>query len=622
MGTATGHGEIIRLLLERGELQEKDLRYAERVHAKIGATQPLLNIIKELKLVTDEVIRATLHDSHLSLRIGDLLVELGHIHVDDLEAAFTIQQEREKGLKLGEILVKYNFIDEKLFYSVLSIQLGFPLVNPDMTMVDRDLLVRAPLKILDTHVFLPIRDGGGQTMVAFADPTDKTAQQAARKIFGQDIRPAVASKRTMVDLLRLVANEVSGRAVNVDNTTIIGLANSIILAAIKEGASDIHIEPMRDRLHIRFREDGILQPYKDFPKDIIPPLTSRIKIMCQADIAERRRHQGGRILFDYDEGQIDIRVSLYVTIHGEKIVMRLLKQKDELLDIQGIGLSSRMLTRFLEEAVYQPSGVLMVTGPTGSGKTSTIYSCIKHIKSPQISIITAEEPVEFVIDGVAQCSIDPNIDLTFQETLRHIVRQDPDVIVIGEIRDTYSAEMAVQAALTGHKVLTTFHTEDSIGGLIRLLNMDIAPFLVSSTVVSVLAQRLLRRICPHCAAPVKVTANQLQRLGYTGTNQLDSQFHKGRGCAACKQTGYKGRVGVFELLVLDELVRDAILARRTSYEIRNIGIEHSGLVTLLEDGLVKAAGGLTTIDEVLRCLPKLKNPRPLAELRRLSGDIA
>jgi type IV pilus assembly protein PilB len=258
--------------------------------------------------------------------------------------------------------------------------------------------------------------------------------------------------------------------------------------------------------------------------------------------------------------------------------------------------------------------------PTGSGKTSTVYSCVKHIKNPQISIITAEEPVEYVLEGIAQCSIDPSIDMTFQETLRHIVRQDPDVIVIGEIRDSQSADMAMQAALTGHKVLTTFHTEDSIGGLIRLLNMDIAPFLVSSTVVSVLAQRLLRRVCPTCATPTKVTPAQLQRLGCTGTDLAGGQFKKGRGCSECKQTGYKGRIGVFELLVLNELVRDAILARRTSHEIRNISIEYSGLVTLLEDGLVKAAAGLTTVEEILRCLPKLAPPRPLTEIRRLSGE--
>ncbi len=283
-------------------------------------------------------------------------------------------------------------------------------------------------------------------------------------------------------------------------------------------------------------------------------------------------------------------------------------------------MGSNMLSSFLENAVYQPSGVLLVTGPTGSGKTSTVYSCINHIKNPQISIITAEEPVEYVIDGIAQCSIEPSINLTFEETLRHIVRQDPDVIVIGEIRDNSSAEMAMQSALTGHKVLSTFHTEDSIGGLIRLLNMNIAPFLISSTVVSVLAQRLLRRVCESCAIEVTATPIQLQRLGMSAADLHGARFRKGRGCSQCKQTGYKGRLGVFELLVLDELVRDAILEQKTSYEIRQISIEHSGLVTLLEDGLVKAAAGITTLDEVLRCLPKLIKPRPLPEIRRLSGE--
>jgi type IV pilus assembly protein PilB len=377
---------------------------------------------------------------------------------------------------------------------------------------------------------------------------------------------------------------------------------------------------MEDRLQVRFREDGVLNLFNDYPREIIPALTSRLKIMCQADIAEKRRHQGGRILFDYEEGQLDLRVSFFVTIHGEQIVLRLLNRKQELYDLQAIGLSPRMLSRFLEDAVFQPSGVLLVTGPTGSGKTSTVYSCIHSLMGPQVSIITAEEPVEYVIDGIAQCSIDPKIDLTFEETLRHIVRQDPDVIVIGEIRDAYSAEIAVQAALTGHKVLSTFHTEDSIGGLIRLLNMDIAPFLVSSTVVSILAQRLLRRVCPSCAVDTKPTPIQLQRLRCTSSDLAGANFKKGRGCKACKQTGYRGRIGVFELLVLDEQVRSAILERKTSYDIRTISIDYSGLVTLLEDGLVKAAAGITTIDEVLRCLPMFGPPRPLPELRRLAGE--
>ncbi len=613
------YGVIVGLLLQAKVLQEKDVQYAERIRAKLTVAEPLLNVLKDLKLISDEVIRTTIHSSPVSLRIGDLLVELGYLDADDLEAAFKIQQEREKDLKLGEILIKYNFIEEKLFYRILSMQLGFPLVKPEISAIDKELVAKSPLKILTAQAFLPLKTDGGATLVAFKDPTDQVAIQAARRLFGAAIRPAVADRKTLLDTLRVLNNEAAGVVVNVDNKTIIGLVNSIILAAIKEDVSDIHIEPSVDCLHVRFRQDGVLCHYKDFPKDVIPALTSRIKILCKADISERRRHQGGRILFDYDEGQIDIRVSLYVTIHGEKIVLRLLKQKDDLLDINRLGLSPRMLHRFLDEAVYQPSGVLMVTGPTGSGKTSTVYSCIKHIKNPQISIITAEEPVEYVIDGIAQCSIDPSIDLTYLETLRHIVRQDPDVIVIGEIRDSLSADMAVQAALTGHKVLTTFHTEDSIGGLIRLLNMDIAPFLVSSTVVSVLAQRLLRRVCPACGVPTKVTPAQLQRLGCTGTDLQGGKFKKGRGCSECRQTGYRGRIGVFELLVLNELVRDAILARRTSHEIRSISIEHSGLVTLLEDGLVKAAAGLTTVDEILRCLPKLAPPRPLAEIRRLSG---
>ena len=618
--TKKKYGEIVSLLLASKALQEKDIKYAERIRSKLTVQQPLLNVLKDLKLISDDSVRDAIQNTQLTIRIGELLVELGYLSPDDLAAAFNIQQEREKGLKLGEILIKYNFIDEKLFNRILSIQLGFPLVDPTITLIDKDLVAKTPLKTLTSQGFLPLKTESGPTVVAFNDPTDKEALLAARRLFGTEIRPAVADKKTLRDSLRLLANEAAGVAVNVDNKTITGIVNSIIMAAIKTSASDIHIEPMVDHLQVRFREDGVLRHYKDFPKDIIPALSSRIKIMCKADIAEKRRHQGGRILFDYDEGQIDLRVSLYVTIHGEKVVLRLLQQKNELLDITSIGLSPRMLSRFLDEAVYQPSGVLLVTGPTGSGKTSTVYSCIHHVKNPQISIITAEDPVEYVIDGVAQCSIDPSIDLTFEETLRHIVRQDPDIIMIGEIRDSFSADMAMQAALTGHKVLTTFHTEDSIGGLIRLLNMDIAPFLVSSTVVSVLAQRLLRRVCPHCAVSTKITAAQLHRLGCSWTDLQGGRFQKGRGCNECNQTGYKGRVGVFELLVLNELVRDAILERRTSHEIRTISIQHSGLVTLLEDGLVKAAAGLTTVDEILRCLPKLAIPRPLSEIRWLSGE--
>jgi len=613
------YGIVVSLLLKSKLISLPKVQHAQRIRQKLSTPTSLLNVLKDLGEVSDDLIKKALFNNKLPIRIGELLVELGYLSDEDLQAAFNIQKEKEQALKLGEILIKYHFIEEIVFNRILSIQLGFALVNVNMSIVDRDLFNRVPIKLILQHQFLPIKSEAKSTLVAFADPLDKKSIAVAESFFGGRVSPAITEKQSLIDTIKLLANISAGKTINVDGKTVIGIANAIIVAAIKEDASDIHIEPLSDRLQVRFREDGVLRHYKDFQQDLIPPLTSRFKIMCEADIAERRRHQGGRFLFDYEEGAVDLRVSFYVTVHGEKIVLRLLKQKKELLDIQTIGMSPSMLHRFLEDAVYQPSGVLLVTGPTGSGKTSTVYSCINHIKSPQISITTAEEPVEYVIDGISQCSIDPSINLTFEETLRHIVRQDPDVIVIGEIRDNASAEMAMQSALTGHKVLSTFHTEDSIGGLIRLLNMNIAPFLISSTVVSVLAQRLLRRVCTKCAKDTQITPIQLQRMGLSSSDVQGATFKKGRGCVHCKQTGYKGRVGVFELLVLNELVRDAILEQRTSYEIRKISIEHSGLLTLLEDGLVKAAAGITSVDEILRCLPKLSQPRPLAEVRRLSG---
>ena len=289
------------------------------------------------------------------------------------------------------------------------------------------------------------------------------------------------------------------------------------------------------------------------------------------------------------------------------------------MDIKEIGMAPRMLEHFIFEAVEVPSGVMIITGPTGSGKTCTLYSCINYLNDVNTSIITAEDPVEITIDGVSQCSINAKIGVTFEETLRHIVRQDPDIIVLGEIRDHFSAETAIQAALTGHKVLTTFHTEDSIGGLIRLMNMEIEAFLISSTVVCVVAQRLLRRVCPDCAEPYIPTPLDLRRLNVSANDLVGAGFKLGRGCKACRFSGYRGRVGVFELLVMNEMVKDAILNKKSSYEIRKISVETSGMVTLIEDGLVKGARGEISMKEIITDLPRLGKPRPLSELRRILG---
>ena len=395
--------------------------------------------------------------------------------------------------------------------------------------------------------------------------------------------------------------------------------NDILRNAVAHGASDIHIEPMKDKLRVRLRLDGVLVQSLDLPVDAIRPLTSRIKVMAGADIAEKRRHQDGRMMFEHDGAKIDLRVSFYSTIHGEKIVLRLLNNRSHLLDIHELGMAPRVLERFRNDVLDVPSGVVLITGPTGSGKTTTLYGAINHLNNINTSIITAEDPVEYMISGINQCSINAKIGITYEETLRHIVRQDPDVIVIGEVRDRFSADTAIQAALTGHKVLTTFHTEDSIGGLLRLLHMDIEAFLISSTVVSVVAQRLVRRVCPSCREKHELTPDEIRRLGYNPKESGPIVFSRGGGCTQCRHLGYKGRTAVYELLILNEPVKEALIQRRTSYEIRRISTESTGLVSLLEDGILKAESGLTTFEEIIRTLPRLAKPRPLAELRRLQG---
>jgi type IV pilus assembly protein PilB len=615
---AAGKNQIVELLVREKILTAKQVEYASRVLGKIETSRSMLDVLKQLNFVDDDQIKDTVRRSRVPMCIGNLLVELGYIAYEDAQRALKIKSAYQNHKKLGEILLDQRLIDERSLIDALSQQMGFPHIEPEFSEIDQKLFGSVNPKWYEKHEVIPIRKEEGGVLVAFADPLDRMDLEAVKLAFGDKFIPAIARKSAIKQAVRRCLTGAGRQKISPsDENSIIKLVDDILLAAIEQDASDIHIEPLKESMRVRFRRDGVLINFQEFQVDILPALTNRIKVMCDVDITEKRRHQGGRFNFDYPGGQVDLRVSFYVTVHGEKIVLRLLNRKGVLINIDDIGLSPRMLARFKDDALYLPSGVILITGPTGSGKTTTVYSCINHINTPETSIITAEEPVEYVIDGIAQCSINPKINLTYEETLRHIVRQDPDVIVIGEIRDRFSAEVAVQAALTGHKVLTTFHTEDSIGGLVRLLNMNIEAFLISSTVVSVMAQRLLRKICPKCAAAYRPKPADLQRLGYMPGDIKGAEFRKGHGCSQCQYTGYRGRVGVFELLILNEEVRSAIIEQKTSQEIRTISIESTGLVTLLEDGIIKAAAGLTTIDELLRSLPRLQKPRSLAELRRL-----
>ncbi len=615
-----GFGKLVEHLLKCGYLTDEQIEYARRVQIKLEASRPLLQVLRELKFITAERIKEAVRKYPISMRIGGFLVELGYIDADDLQTALDIQAAEKSKRKLGEILVERALVDEHVLAETLSLQLGIPFVEPKWDGIDRKLFARVPLKWYETHHLLPIRADGLAVIVAFVDPQDQEELQAARQVFGENIMPAVACRSAIQEIvMKAQRREMKKQISTMDENFIIRLVDDLLLAAIQRDASDIHIEPLKSRLRVRFRQDGVLTHFEDFPPETAAAVASRIKVLCEVDITEKRRHQGGRFFFDHPDGQLDLRASFYVTVHGEKIVLRLLNRHSQLRKIDDIGLWPRILQRLREEALDLPSGVLLFTGPTGSGKTTTVYSCLHYMINPQMSVITAEEPVEYVIDGISQCSINPKIGLTYEESLRHILRQDPDVIVIGEIRDNFSAEVAVQAALTGHKVLTTFHTEDSVGGLIRLMNMSIEAFMIASTVVSVMSQRLLRKVCPFCNIPYSPTSHELKRIGYSVNNIAGAQFQRGRGCSTCQHTGYKGRVGIFELLILDEYVRDAVLQRKPGKALREISIEYSGLVTLLEDGIIKAARGVTTFDELLRSLPRLQNPRPMAEVKRIIG---
>jgi type IV pilus assembly protein PilB len=616
--------EIVGLLIKEGDISDAQAEYARKVQEKLDNPKRLLDVLKDLGYVQEGQVREALFKNRTGIRLGSLLMELGYITEKQLNASLNQQAQGGKKKRLGEILIENNHITEYDLAQVLSMNFGISYLEPKLDMLDFGLMEKASQQFFQSHLLLPLGVQDGETKIVMADPLDKSALEAAEHLFGPHISPSITMRRFISDALEAYdAFKHNKPRIESEKSEVTEVADRLIQEALDKQASDIHIEPLKNRLRVRLRRDGSLIHHTDISKDLESALISRIKVMASADITEKRRHQDGRILLGSAEngGEVDIRVSFYVTLFGEKVVMRILNKKPELYRIKDLGMGSKTLTRFKEDVLDLPSGVVIITGPTGAGKTTTLYASINYANNPDTNIITAEEPVEYVIEGISQCSIDQKIGLTFEETLRHMLRQDPDIIILGEIRDKFSAESAIQAALTGHKVLTTFHTEDSIGGLLRLMNMDIETFLISSTVVSVVAQRLLKKVCPHCRKDYAPSAKDLRQLRYAPESIKGYGFQIGGGCQRCDYTGYLGRTGVFELLVLNEFIKEAILQRKTSYEIRRISIETTGLVTLLEDGLAKAAKGITSIPEVIKQLPLLEAPRPLDQIYRIIGDI-
>ncbi|MGH7365002.1 MAG: type IV-A pilus assembly ATPase PilB [Candidatus Rokuibacteriota bacterium] len=561
-------------------------------------------------------------------RLGDRLVAEKLITPEQLQRA--LAEQKGSADKLGTILVRLQFITEDSLVSFLSKQYAMPAITVAQVDPDPDVLKLVPEQIAKKHSVLPIKRMGNTLTLAMADPTNVFALDDVGFMTGLQIQPVVASEAAirkaferlyetgasvndMMSELEEADTDVEvvedGEATfskadvfdlkeSADEAPVVRLINMILTDAIRRGASDIHLEPYEKVFRVRFRIDGVLHEIMTPPKRLEAALTSRVKIMATMDIAERRLPQDGRIKLRYHQREIDFRVSTLPTIFGEKTVMRILDKEALQLDLGALGFDPWSLEQFTK-AIHSPYGMILITGPTGSGKTTTLYSAIHTINSPDINIMTAEDPVEYNLKGVNQVQINDEIGRTFAACLRSFLRQDPDVILVGETRDLETAQIGIRAALTGHLVLSTLHTNDCPSTPARLLDMGIPPFLVSSSLQLILAQRLGRRVCKDCREPYEASEESLVPYGHVPLGLGTVNFYKGKGCQTCNFTGMKGRVAIYEVMPVTTELRDLILRNATTNEIRDAACSQ-GMRTLRQNALQKVVDGVTTVEEVLR----------------------
>lgn len=623
-------------LINEGLLTKEQLSKARKIAEHLGGQKTLSEVLLEMNWISRPRLDDFVRRSRSRLSISDILIARRLVTEHDVMAAREIQRKSTpKSKRIGETLVEMGLIEERHIVEALAEKFNLPLLDPDITEIDSELVRKVSLKYLRRQAAIPIKLESNQLQLLVADPTMTYFVEEIERLFSCRVRLALATsaiisqKLDLIDALLQSKDEgiadyqkVKYHTLEAQAQTgedrVVQMVDQLIRSAIEEGASDVHLEPMANKLRIRYRIDGVLVHKLDFPRDYTPRIISRIKILADADVAERRKHQDGRIFVKTDKQEIDIRASFYATVFGENVVLRILN-KASLISLQELGFAPNILRLYSEDVLAVPSGITLITGPTGSGKTTTLYSSIDHCNDPTVKIITCEDPVEYVIDGISQCSINEKIGLTFNETLRSIVRQDPDIIVIGEIRDKFSADVAVQSALTGHKVFATFHTEDSVGALVRLVNMEIETSLIASTIGAVLAQRLVRKVCSGCRMKYAPEDRVLRRFGLKRDELNMFTLWRGKGCSACNFTGYRGRLGIYELLVPNVDIRDAILQKRTMQEIRQMSLESCALCTMQEDGMVKALRGVTTLEEVLENAPRVFHHRPLDTLMAIVG---
>jgi type IV pilus assembly protein PilB len=590
----------------------------------------------------------------MPVRIGDLLLKEKRITPDQLQQA--LNHQKTNGGKLGFNLVKMGFVKDEEITALLSKQYGVPSINLTQFEIDPAVIKLIPADTAQKYQIIPLSRAGATLTIAMTDPTNVFAMDDIKFMTGYNVEPVVASESAVVEAIQRyypavskVAAKVAAKVAPVTITSgpstldaaskgleelqaslvdagdvevleeleeigadalakqgeeapVVRLVNVVLMSAIQKGASDIHIEPYEKELRVRYRVDGILYNIMNPPMKYRDAICSRIKIMAKLDIAEKRLPQDGRIKIRFNESgvpkEIDFRVSVLPTLFGEKIVMRLLDKDKLMLDMTKLGFEPESLAKF-EAAILRPWGMVLVTGPTGSGKTNTLYSSISKINTPETNIMTAEDPVEFNLVGINQVQVRESIGLNFAAALRSFLRQDPNIILVGEIRDFETAEIAVKAALTGHLVLSTLHTNDAPSTINRLMNMGIEPFLVASSVHLICAQRLVRKVCSNCKEAHPTPPAALIQAGYTADDANTVTPMKGKGCERCIKTGYKGRVGLYEVMEISEELRELILVGASGPELRRKAVDE-GMITLRQSGLRKVKDGLTSLEEVVR----------------------
>lgn len=558
-----------------------------------------------------------------SLRLGQMLVRANLITPEQLDQVLTLQ--KTSGGRVGSILAKLGYINEEQIASFLSRQFAVPPADLKHAKIDPDILKLVPAEVANKHLLIPLSRNGSTLTVAMANPADIFAIDDLRFMTGYNIQAMVASESSIRTFLNKYYDTAGLARVFVrdfqlqeekdverdqgevdlaelyratEDAPVVKLVNLILSDAVKKGVSDIHLEPYERAFRIRYRLDGVLYDVMSPPLTMQAAVISRVKIMARLDIAERRMPQDGRIKVKMGPQELDLRISTVPTLFGEKVVMRLLDRGDLELDMAKLGFEPQALAMF-EKAILAPYGMILVTGPTGSGKTTTLYSALTRLNTIDTNITTAEDPVEYNLGGINQVQVKPEIGLNFATLLRSFLRQDPDVIMVGEIRDLETAEVAIQAALTGHLVLSTVHTNDAPSTVGRLISMGVPPYLVSASLLLLLAQRLVRRLCAECRVEVSVPTSVLEDIGFTVEEAKALTCFRGKGCIACSDTGYRGRIALYEVMLLNDEIRETIVRGASPADLRELGRKH-GMKTLRESGLQKIREGVTSLDEVVR----------------------